>query len=63
MKKWTPIIIIYCLDARDRNTGEIIEDHFFLFYKRAKRFWDAHYTEFENRNYEVSLCGVQLWLL
>ena len=61
MNKWTPSVIIYNLEMIDPNG--LIENHYFLFYKRAKKFWDAHKKEFDDRGYEVVLGGVQLWIL
>ena len=62
MKRINLSILIYNLEVFDRRT-ETIENHYFLFYRRAKKFWDSHREEFERMNCDVSLGGEQLWLL
>lgn len=60
MKKFTPSIVIWNLELRDKEDETVLQNLYFLSYKRAKKFWEKHEAEMEN--YKVSLGGEQLWL-
>lgn len=60
MKKFTPSIVIWNLELRDKEDGTILLNLYFLSYKRAKKFWEKHEAELEEC--KVILSGEQLWL-
>ena len=61
MKKFTPSIVIWNLELSDKQDGTVYQNLYFLFRKSAERFWEKHRAEFE-KEYQVILGGVQLWL-
>lgn len=61
MKKFVPSIVIWNLELRYKEDDTICQNLYFLSYKRAKRFWEKRKTELE-KEYNVILSGVQLWL-
>lgn len=60
MKKFTPSILIWNLELCDKQDGTVLQNLYFLSYKRAKKFWEKHEAELEE--YRVSLGGESLWL-
>lgn len=60
MKKFTPSIVIWNLELRDKEDETVLQNLYFLSYKRAKKFCEEHEAEMEE--YNVSLGGESLWL-
>lgn len=60
MKKLCLHIIIWSIDIRDRESGVLVGQEFFLFYRQAKRYLEKHQKEWEE--FEVVLGGEPLWL-
>lgn len=60
MKKFTPSIVIWNLELSDKDDRTVLQNLYFLSYKRAKKFWEKHATELEK--YNIVLGGEQLWL-
>lgn len=60
MKKFALFIPIWNLELSDKEDGTVLQNLYFLSYKRAKKFWEEHEAEMEE--YNVSLGGESLWL-
>lgn len=63
MKKFKPAIIIWAIDIRDKDTGVIVHQEFFLFYKRAKRCYNQCLEWIDTDCFEIGLGGepLRLW--
>lgn len=59
-KNFTPSIVIWNLEICDKESGFVLQNFYFLSYKRARKFWELHDKEFED--YRTMLGGEQLWL-
>ena len=57
--KPVPHIIIYDFNVFDPSTGVLMEQHFFLTRKGAKKFMDKHAKEFDG--YNIGFGGSPLW--
>lgn len=62
MKKFRPAITIWSIDIRDRDSGVVIHQEFFLFYKRAKRCFNQCSEWLDTDCFELSLGGEPLLL-
>lgn len=60
MKKFTPSIVIWNLELSAKDDGTVLQNIYFLSYKRAKKFLEKHKEELEE--YKVILGGESLWL-
>ena len=60
MKKFTPSVVIWNLELRYKEDGTVLQNLYFLSYKRAMKFWEKHKAELEE--YKVVLGGESLWL-
>lgn len=58
--KYIGHITIWSIDIRDRESGVLVGQEFFLFYKQAKRYLEKHRKDWEE--FEVGLGGEQLRL-
>lgn len=60
MKKFCLHITIWSIDIRDRGSGVLVGQEFFLFYRQAERYLEKHLKEW--KEFEVVLGGEPLWL-
>lgn len=60
MKNFCLHITIWSIDIRDRESGVLVGQEFFLFYRQAKRYLKKHQKDWEE--FEVGLGGEPLWL-
>lgn len=60
MKNFCLHITIWSIDIRDRESGVLVGQEFFLFYRQAERYLKKHQKEWEE--FEVVLGGEPLWL-
>lgn len=60
MKNFCPHITIWSIELRDRASGILAGQEFFLSYRRASKYLEKHQKEWED--YEICLGGEPLWL-
>lgn len=60
MKNFCLYITIWSIDIRDRESGVLVGQEFFLFYRQVKRYLKKHQKDWEE--FEVGLGGEPLWL-
>ena len=56
-----PHIIIYNFSVYDNETGDELENHYFLTQKGARRFMLKHYDELSKENCSCGFGGEPLW--
>ena len=61
MKKFTPYILIYHLELKDKNT-DTSQSLYFLTKRSVKRFLKNHKKEIEEQNLTWSYGGERLWI-
>lgn len=60
MRKFYSHITIWSIDIRDRESGILVDQWFFLFYRQAERYLEKHQKDW--KDFEVVLGGEPLWL-
>ena len=60
MKKFTPSIIIWNVELRDKEDDMVLQNLYFLSYKRAAKFVEKRKAELAD--YGVGIGGEPLWL-
>ena len=63
MKKFCLYITIWTIDVRNRESGVLVGQEFFLFYRQAERYLEKYRKEWEGwEEFEVALGGEPLWI-
>lgn len=60
MRKFCSHITIWSIDIRDRESGILVDQWFFLFYRQAERYLEKRQKDW--KDFEVVLGGEPLWL-
>lgn len=56
-----PHIIIYSFDVTNSKTGYIVEQHYFLTRRGARKFMEKYSDELSKEGYNCSFGGEPLW--
>lgn len=62
MKKFTPAITIWTIECVDVTDRTVLISEYFLFYNRAKRYFDRISQEKHSEDVTYTLGGDTLWL-
>ena len=60
--KFDPHILIYKVELSDRSTNNVVQELYFLSYRRAKRFVQKNKAEIHQQNLYWLIGGEILWL-
>lgn len=63
MKRFMPVITIWVVEFTDKNDGTLLGQEHFLFYRRAKKYYEELIKDSVNYSDEnISLGGESLYL-
>ena len=60
-KNFTPSIVIWNIELRDKESNFVCRNFYFFSYRRAKKFLERNEKEYDE--YNITLGGEPLWLL
>lgn len=63
MQRFVPIITIWVVEFTDKNYGTFLGQEHFLFYRRAKKYYEERLKDSSINSYaNISLSGESLYL-